>query len=694
MADTGYRNPNDIDIQAIYFVTVYGEYIDIKGVFEELKISQQLNKSYMRCELVIFDGLALINRLAALEGAQSGFTGHEGLLISYKNGFEEDEFQNKFFILNTLERVRLKENLEGLIFYGTSLEHFATATVKISRAFGTNQSPGTIKTNYPSNGPLAASEAPNENLGTLTKAEGASSSLEDFLFTKAKAKYSSHELAQFMAQCALETDNFRTLSEYASGKAYEGRTDLGNISQGDGPKYKGRGYIQLTGRANYVTFNNKFGGASSVNYVANPELLAQPNHGYLAAFDYWDRRVHRNMMDFSNTARATQLVRGSSTGASAHLDRRQFYYEKYLKILGLSANTVSNTTFSDVSGGTTTQANLRPNGNNGGNTIDKFMKSLYDEYFNSARIQQIYTGLKNETTIEISKTFEADKTKTRHRIVVPNFTLEETFQYFINEADNTNQVSLFVYYEDNEGFKFKDISSLVSVKSKDTYIYLPFNYLDIGSGKNLMDKNKIISYQVMQETDSLFHKTTGMYNSKTIKVDVLGKSVNIEKFNYKKMSDHFSKLNTTHRITGSTEEYDDSTAVVDLTTTRKNHDISGIFSGEAPRPKTRDGLAASRRSYKNHLKNVRMVLEIPGNYELNVGDKISIIIPESTILEQEKDNESKIDKYLSGYYLITKVIQNITATELTTSLDVVKDTESSLKQEDFEIFDGISIGRA
>ena len=82
------------------------------------------------------------------------------------------------------------------------------------------------------------------------------------------------------------------IREFASNEAYfdryEGRADLGNTIAGDGRKFKGRGYIQLTGRANYTTYAQKLG----VDLVNNPDLaLDVPISAKILAQYFIDRKV-------------------------------------------------------------------------------------------------------------------------------------------------------------------------------------------------------------------------------------------------------------------------------------------------------------------------------------------------------------------------------------------------------------------
>lgn len=92
------------------------------------------------------------------------------------------------------------------------------------------------------------------------------------------------ELAQaayILATAYHESDRFRTMEEYASGAAYEGRTTLGNTQPGDGVRFKGRGFVQITGRRNYTDWANRLG----VDLVGNPALAARIDHATTILID-------------------------------------------------------------------------------------------------------------------------------------------------------------------------------------------------------------------------------------------------------------------------------------------------------------------------------------------------------------------------------------------------------------------------
>ena len=134
------------------------------------------------------------------------------------------------------------------------------------------------------------------------------------------------ELAQFMAQASVETANFATLREYGNDQyfaKYDGRRDLGNSQPGDGAKYKGRGYLQITGRANYAHFGSLIG----VDLVNNPQLAEEPDVAAKISIAYWNERVKKRVSDFNDTEKVTKIINGGYNG----LAQRKANFEKYSK---------------------------------------------------------------------------------------------------------------------------------------------------------------------------------------------------------------------------------------------------------------------------------------------------------------------------------------------------------------------------
>ena len=128
------------------------------------------------------------------------------------------------------------------------------------------------------------------------------------------------ELVSLMSQVAHESADFKRTEEYASGSAYEGREDLGNTQKGDGVKYKGRSFIQITGRTNYKKIGDKLG----LDLINNPTLLEDPDTAAIATVLWWKDNVQPLVGDFSDVERVTKIINGGFNGLS---DRKNNFNE-------------------------------------------------------------------------------------------------------------------------------------------------------------------------------------------------------------------------------------------------------------------------------------------------------------------------------------------------------------------------------
>ena len=122
-------------------------------------------------------------------------------------------------------------------------------------------------------------------------------------------------IAHFLAQTCHESAGFRTTEEFASGENYEGRRDLGNIHPGDGVRYKGRGLLQLTGRANYQTF----GGQLGVDLEGHPERAGEPVLSLRIACEFWKENNLNKHCDADDIVALTRRINGGVNGLE---DRR------------------------------------------------------------------------------------------------------------------------------------------------------------------------------------------------------------------------------------------------------------------------------------------------------------------------------------------------------------------------------------
>jgi predicted chitinase len=143
------------------------------------------------------------------------------------------------------------------------------------------------------------------------------------------------ELAQFVAQCAHETANFSSLKELGGRldfKKYDPKHNprkakiLGNKQVGDGAKYHGRGYIQLTGRDNY----KRAGLALGLPLEEQPDLVERPDIAAKVAVWFWQNQVAPKVSNFNDTAQVTKPINSGLKG----LDDRHNKYASIMALMG------------------------------------------------------------------------------------------------------------------------------------------------------------------------------------------------------------------------------------------------------------------------------------------------------------------------------------------------------------------------
>lgn len=159
------------------------------------------------------------------------------------------------------------------------------------------------------------------------------------------------EVAMFMAQMDTESGGFKSLSENLNYRAstlmklfkshFSGEGDaqqvaaagpeaianriyggrMGNKEAGDGWKYRGRGIVQLTGKANY----EKFGKMAGLDLVNNPDLASDPVNAAKIAIAYWKSRVSETAAKAGDVLSVTKAINGGTIGLNDRAAKFQSY---------------------------------------------------------------------------------------------------------------------------------------------------------------------------------------------------------------------------------------------------------------------------------------------------------------------------------------------------------------------------------
>lgn len=295
----------------------------------------------------------------------------------------------------------------------------------------------------------------------------------------------------------------------------------------------------------------------------------------------------------------------------------------------------------------------------------KVVKSFKEKQINDI----VNSILTDNLSISPSKIGTIEPTSGVYNFIVPNLKPFEAINWLSTYAKSAEIVqnksgSDLVFFENNKGFNFRSIQSMMYEDSVGTYHYdpqsLPGETQDVGY---LM--TRILAYKFVETFDTLKHVNSGSFANKLVALDPLLRTSTISEFKYDEYFPNSISLNNY----GVTSDYknrfgksvsDSTDAVVKVATTnaqQRNYSLikndSAAYATVAPSIdiETYVPYRTAQLSLANYTK---IEFNIPGDPKLKVGDVIQILLP-SLSNRVQNAVDSIEDPYYSGYYLIAGI---------------------------------------
>jgi hypothetical protein len=290
--------------------------------------------------------------------------------------------------------------------------------------------------------------------------------------------------------------------------------------------------------------------------------------------------------------------------------------------------------------------------------------------YNEKQINEIVSSiLSDNLSVSTKKIGKIESTSGVYNFIVPNLKPFEAINWLATYAKSAEIIQNksgadLLFFENNQGFNFRSIQSMMYEDSIGTYHYDPQNLP--GETRNLEYlKTRILAYKFVETFDTLKHVSSGSFANKLIALDPLLRTSTISEFKYDEYFPNSISLNNY----GVTSDYknrfgksvsDTTDAVVKVATTnaqQRNFPLikndPAAYATIAPNIdiETYVPYRTAQLSLANYTK---IEFNIPGTPNIKVGDVIEILLPSLSNRINEKTN-SIDDPYYSGYYLISGI---------------------------------------
>jgi hypothetical protein len=267
-----------------------------------------------------------------------------------------------------------------------------------------------------------------------------------------------------------------------------------------------------------------------------------------------------------------------------------------------------------------------------------------------------------------------EKTKFIHKFVFPNWSPLFCMRWLTNRAFSSKEnPSLFLFYEDVEGFHFKNIMTEISKPAKMEYRVEPKSSVSITSLEGYL--SRVQEYSITSYFDRIDEFYDGMFASSLLTHDITSKKFSATSMNYFDVFDssrnHLNKNPLLPRDTKVSEKMTTSSAAHMSVLPVQSNPFKSVSINDVP-----ERWLLERKSILKQFNTMTMAITVPGNSSMRLLDTVNFSIAKVGYID-ESDTEWE-DQYLSGKYIVTSIRTMINKIgRYSTTMDIAK--ESSIR---------------
>lgn len=294
------------------------------------------------------------------------------------------------------------------------------------------------------------------------------------------------------------------------------------------------------------------------------------------------------------------------------------------------------------------------------------VNSAYDGEITEIAAKLFIDNFKEENS---NKLIFNQKSIGHHKFVFPNWSPLFALTWLAERAFSYNP-SFFVFYEDVDGFHFKNILRAIEADPRFTYRVEPQNAYNLGSVEGFL--TKVQDYSITSYFDRLDEYANGMYSGSLLTHDLTKKRYKTYQQNYKDLfadSNHLNKFPLFPQQTILSENLNTATLGFRNLLPVQNYKFDSIEDNEKP-----DRYFLNRRSIEKQFTTMRVTMTVPGNSSLRLLDVLNFQLPKVGYMDASDSNWQ--DQYVSGKYIIVSL--KTTINKLTGYRTVVEMAKDSL----------------